>query len=158
MTDQQYQSEISRLRPGLICIARRYLGEASLQAEDVVQEVCIRLWQMRANVSVPAGGLATVMVRNICIDTLRKQQRETEAYSEADLAPQSNAVLFDRVIESVGSLSPMLQTVFRMRHIDGKDTNEIAIAIGSNEAAVRKALSRARMAIREKLLKGGFNE
>ena len=158
MTDQEYQSEISRLRPGLICIARRYLDNASLQAEDVVQEVCIRLWQMRGNISVPAGGLATVMVRNLCIDTLRKQQREADAYSQADIAPESNAALFDRVIECVGSLPPTLQTVFRMRHIDGKDTKEIAVATGSNEAAVRKALSRARMTIREILMKRGIDE
>ncbi len=158
MTDQEYQSEISRIRPGLISIARRYLGDSTLQAEDVVQDVCIRLWQMHEKVTAPASGLAAVMVRNVCIDALRKQKRETEAYSEADLAPESNTALFDRVLASVSTLTPTLQTVFRMRHIEGKDTNEIAIAIGSNEAAVRKALSRARMAIRQTLLKRGIDE
>ena len=71
MTENEYKTEILCLRGKLLTIARSYLGGATLQAEDVVQDVFIRLWQMRDRVTTPAGPLAAVMVRNMCVDQLR---------------------------------------------------------------------------------------
>lgn len=158
MTENEYKTEILCLRGKLLTIARSYLGDATLQAEDVVQDVFIRLWQMRGRVTTPAGPLATVMVRNLCIDQLRMRQRESEACALADFSADSRAQMMDKVLDSVGSLPPTLQTVFRLRHIEGKEISEIASATESTEQAVRKALSRARMAIRDNFTrKGGIN-
>lgn len=158
MTENEYKTEILCLRGKLLTIARSYLGASTLEAEDIVQDVFIRLWQMRGRVTTPAGPLATVMVRNLCIDQLRMRQRESEACALADFSADNRAQMMDKVLDSVGSLPPTLQTVFRLRHIEGKEISEIASATGSTEQAVRKALSRARMAIRDNFTrKGGIN-
>ena len=44
-------------------------------------------------------------------------------------------------------------TILRLRHLEGMEMNEIAVLIGSSEVAIRKALSRARQAVRQKYMK-----
>ena len=40
-------------------------------------------------------------------------------------------------------------TILRLRHLEGMEMNEIAVLTGSSEVAIRKALSRARQAVRQ---------
>ena len=54
------------------------------------------------------------------------------------------------VIETLPSLQ---QTILRLRHIEGMEMSDIAALIGSNEVAIRKALSRARQAVRTQYVK-----
>jgi RNA polymerase sigma-70 factor (ECF subfamily) len=53
----------------------------------------------------------------------------------------------------IEALPTMQQTILRLRHVEGMEYSEIARITGSSEEAVRKALSRARLAIREKYRK-----
>ena len=48
----------------------------------------------------------------------------------------------------VEQLPPMQQTILRLRHIEGMTMADIAAITGTNEVALRKALSRARQAVR----------
>ncbi|WP_461186510.1 RNA polymerase sigma factor, partial [Trueperella pyogenes] len=50
------------------------------------------------------------------------------------------------------TLPTMQQTILRLRHMEGMEMQQIAELIGSNEVAVRKALSRARKAIKAQYL------
>ena len=54
-------------------------------------------------------------------------------------------------MQLVDKLPTMQQTIMRLRHMEGMEMCEIATLTGSNETAVRKALSRARQAIRQQL-------
>ena len=49
----------------------------------------------------------------------------------------------------IDTLPAAQQVVLRLRHIDGMPMADIARLTGSSEAAVRKTLSRARMAVRK---------
>jgi RNA polymerase sigma-70 factor (ECF subfamily) len=71
MNATEYQHEAQRLRPQLQAEARRYLQDAD-EAEDVVQDVLLKLWLMREEVALPMDALAKVLVRNRCIDRLRR--------------------------------------------------------------------------------------
>ena len=153
MTENEYNTETSRLRNRLLITARYYLGSTAFYAEDIVQEVFIRMWQQRDNISVPADSFAFILVRNMCIDKLRKIKREAEACSMTDFSPDSNIQLIEKVISAAETLSPTLQNIFTMRHIEGKEITEIASVTGNSLPAIRKALSRARMAIKDKFLK-----
>ena len=44
MTQEEYKDEVRRIRPKLLSVARRYVGDDD--AEDTVQDVLLRLWQM----------------------------------------------------------------------------------------------------------------
>ena len=65
--------EARRLRPRLLATARRYVGDDD--AEDVVQDVLLRLWQMVDELRQPLDALASVLVRNQCVSLLRRQHR-----------------------------------------------------------------------------------
>lgn len=57
------------------------------------------------------------------------------------------------MMDIVTELPLVQQTVLRMRHIEGRDMAYIAHTLGMNEATARKALSRARMAVRNEYVK-----
>ena len=61
------------MRPQLINQARRYLGDTD-EAEDVVQDALLRLWQMREQLSSPLVRMAVVVTRNLAIDHLRRRR------------------------------------------------------------------------------------
>ena len=55
----------------------------------------------------------------------------------------------DYVDRIIGSLPDSQATLIRLRHIEGYDNATIAAMLGSTEAAVRTALSRARRRVAE---------
>ena len=157
MTQEEYKDEVRRIRPKLLSVARRYVGDDD--AEDTVQDVLLRLWQMLDQLRLPIDALATVLVRNHCITLLRKQRRAAElpAATVPDGFPVGAAddnadEYLDRLMTIVERLPSLQQTILRLRHIEGMEMADIARLTGSNEVAVRKALSRARLAVRQKFL------
>lgn len=159
MTQEEYKREVRRLRPKLLQVARRYLSDDD--AEDTVQDVLLRLWQMVGELRMPPDALATVLTRNLCISQLRRQQpaglrvsRDVPDANEAedDAAIESNKRM-ERILTAVNALPPMQQTILRLRHMEGMEMQQIAAITGASEAAVRKALSRARQKIRQQYMK-----
>ena len=158
MTQEEYKDEVRRIRPMLLSVARRYVGDDD--AEDTVQDVLLRLWQMLDELRLPIDALATVLVRNQCVSLLRKQRHSValpaatvpDGFSVGDAADSTDEHL-DRLMVIVESLPSMQQTILRLRHMEGMEMSDIAEITGSNEVAVRKALSRARQAVRMQFLK-----
>ncbi|MBP3773809.1 MAG: sigma-70 family RNA polymerase sigma factor [Bacteroidaceae bacterium] len=153
MTTEEYQQEAARLRPVLLRTALRYLSEED-EAEDIVQEALIRLWNICDCLQRPMDGLAQVTVRNLCIDLMRRNRREMPL-DDTDLPhiPEDSMQRIDRMMHIVAQLPTMQQTILRMRHMEGMEYADIASLTGSNEAAVRKALSRARKTVKERYFK-----
>lgn len=71
MTIEEYQQEVKRIRPGLCRTAIHYLGEAD--GEDAVEVTLVRLWQMADDLRTPFNALAQTLLRNHCIDVLRRR-------------------------------------------------------------------------------------
>ena len=158
MTQEEYKDEVRRIRPKLLSVARRYVGDDD--AEDTVQDVLLRLWQMLDELRLPVDALATVLVRNQCVSLLRKQRHAvalpatiaSDGFS-VGVATDSTDENLDRLLAIVESLPSMQQTILRLRHIEGMEMSDIAEMTGSNEVALRKVLSRARQAVRLQFLK-----
>ena len=148
MTQEEYKEEARRLRPQLLQTARRYLNEDD--AEDTVQDVLLRLWQMVDTLRMPIDALATVLVRNFCVDRLRRQ-RPSQALTASCEQPEDTETdeRIERVLEMIGTLPTLQQTILRLRHIEGMGMKEIAELTGSSEVAVRKTLSRARQTLKQ---------
>ena len=148
MTQEEYKEEARRLRPQLLQTARRYLNEDD--AEDTVQDVLLRLWQMVDTLRMPIDALATVLVRNFCVDRLRRQ-RPSQALTASCEQPEETETdeRIERVLEMIGTLPTLQQTILRLRHIEGMGMKDIAELTGSSEVAVRKTLSRARQTLKQ---------
>ena len=152
MTNEEYQQAAERLRIRLIEQARHYLTDGA-EAEDAVQDALLRLWQMHERLQPPIDGLAVVLTRNICIDLLRRRQRQANV-ELADLSDNdSDHERIERLMAVIDTLPDLQQTLLRLRHIEGMETGELATLLQMKEPAVRKALSRARMAVRDRYLK-----
>lgn len=152
MTQEEFKEEAQRLRPRLMLTARRYLGDDD--AEDTVQDALLRLWQMVGELRQPLDALALRLTRNLCIDKVRRKRptltlTDSGETGEAD----DNDERIERMMAVVSTLPDLQQTVLRLRHLEGMEMNEIADLIGSSEVAIRKALSRARQAVRQKYMK-----
>ena len=151
MTTEEFKQEAQAMRPQLINQARRYLGDTD-EAEDVVQDALLRLWQMREQLSSPLVRMAVVVTRNLAIDHLRRRRPAASlelvaAEEEPQVDPRT-----ERILAIVDTLPPLQQIVLRLRHMEDMEMADIAEITGSNEVAVRKMLSRARQAVREKYL------
>ena len=181
MTQEEYKDEVRRIRPKLLSVARRFLSDD--EAEDTVQDVLLRLWQMLDELRLPIDALATVLVRNQCVSLLRKQCRivtlsaaaAPDGFSSATVPDGfSSAAVpdgfpsaavpdgfsvgttnenLDRLMAIVERLPSLQQTILRLRHMEGMEMSDIANLVGSNEVALRKALSRARQTVRLQFLK-----
>lgn len=132
--------------------ARRYLGDDD--AEDTVQDALLRLWQMVGELRQPLDALAQRLTRNLCIDQVRRR-KPTVMLTDSngtDLADGDDERI-ERMMAVVSTLPDLQQTILRLRHLEGMEMNEIADLTGSSEVAIRKALSRARQAVRQKYMK-----
>ena len=150
MTTETFRQEAQRMRTTLVRLAFGILRDSD-EAEDVVQDVLLRLWQMRDQLRMPIEPLARVLTRNRCIDIVRRKKPAAElsmaVFQEEDEALRERIEGMMKVIETLPDLQ---QTILRLRHMEGMEFKEIAELTGSTEVAVRKALSRARQAVRDK--------
>lgn len=161
MDRETFDREVAVYRDEFYRLALRTLADRA-DAEDVAQETLLRLWEMRERLdsygSVRMLGLT--MARNRCIDMLRRVRpvASIEELSGMDSGIRSaEQIMIDKdVAEHTSALLALLpegqRKVLKMRHIDGMETSEIAIATGIREATVRVALSRARNRLKQLFL------
>ena len=124
-------------------------------AEEIVQDLFIRVWQKR-NLLKEDTNFAAFLYRvgqNMVIDFFRKLQRDrllydnfkaiaTESYShiEEDLIYRESEGLLK---EAMKSLSPQLQKVYKHCKIDGLSYKETAEIMGISVHTVKEYLSKA---------------
>ena len=152
MMTESFMDEVKAVRPTLQSVAREILGSDE-EAEDVVQDAMLRLWQLRDEPIRNVRGFARVVVRNLSLSKVR-QRRVTVDIARADIANDDESESakneqIDRMMKLVDALPTMQQTVLRMRHMQEMTMADIASLIGTSEAAVRQSLSRARRSIIE---------
>ena len=155
MEAETFQHEASRVRPHLLLIARRHVGSEE-ESEDIVQDCLLRMWTMRDQLSLPFEALAATITRNLCIDRIRSRPPVSPLKGmEADVpdTDEGHPERIERMMDIIRALPDMQQIILRLRHIEGMEMKEIAQLTGSTEVAVRKALSRARMAVKKQYMR-----
>lgn len=143
-------------------LAYRMLGTIT-EAEDVVQDVCLRWLQSDVGEIRSHKAWLTSVTTRICIDRLRHLEVERAAYPgvwlpepivepvdtdverRMDLASDLS-VAFMIVLER---LSPDERTVFVLRDVFDAGFPEIAAILNKSEVACRQIASRARAKVRE---------
>ena len=146
------------MRPMLMATARRIVDDEA-DAEDVVQDALLRLWQLRDEPIRNVEGMAKVVVRHLSYDAVRRRH-ERVSIDEADVADGSPSEglndVEERMMAMVRELPPMQQTVLRLRHMEEMEMEDIAELIGTSEVAVRQSLSRARKRLMEQFTQKGL--
>ncbi len=155
---EDFKIKVIPLKGKLFRFAKRLMNSRE-EAEDIVQEVFIRLWNRREKLdeyrSIEA--LAMVTTRNLCLDKIKQRKITTENIDDLrgdidsgyrDEKPDLTDVVH-KIHVIIQSLPELQRSVIHLRDIEGYDFEEIAGLLDMNENAVRVNLSRARKKIRE---------
>src|ERR1035437_5019654 len=77
---REFKIQVFPLKNKLFRIANRLLDDSE-DAKDIVQEVFIKLWNMRDKLDIyrSVEALAVVSTRNLCLDKLKTKKYPTES-------------------------------------------------------------------------------
>lgn len=160
MNLEEFKIQVIPLKNKLYRFAKRFLANAE-EAEDMVQEVFIKLWNRRDKLdeyrSVEA--IAMVTTRNLCLDKLKRRKINDEKIknlkdemTESQLDQKTDlSGIIHKIYQIIQTLPEQQRSIIQLRDIEGYDFKEIAELLDMNENAVRVNLSRARKKIRESL-------
>lgn len=133
-------------------VALRRLGNTH-QAEEVVQAVFIILARKARNLraGTPLSGwlyeTARLTTANYIRSERRRRRREQEAHMQAEIHQSEGesvwAGLAPLLDEAMGKLRAGERDVVVLHFFEGRTFSEVAVALDSNENAVRKRVSRA---------------
>ena len=146
----------------------RYLLSSREEAEDVTQEVLLRLWRHQDGVDEErlVSWLLRV-TRNACYDLLRRRRADAtqtlasslddekaQELASAEPGPQAQAEAADfrrRLLAALAELGEPYKSIIILREVQGLAHREIGEALGIPEVTVRVHLHRGRKKLRERL-------
>lgn len=155
-----YRELVSRHAPALLRFSERLLRDAS-EAEDVVQETFLRLWQRAGDYS-PAARVTTWLHRiahNLAVDRLRVRGRAVALDEEEVPVSAPQPVLLDEA-RRARSLDAALETLPERQaaaivlvHLHGLTGAEACEVLGVGAEALESLLARGRRALKQQLPK-----
>ena len=140
--------------------AAEKFGYSKYDAEDIAQDVMLRLWSLHEQFTNAAHlkASATITARHLCIDRWRTTHQHKEIDNAIPIADENT--LYDQLeyteleqwlIEQIGHLPSTSATVLRMRQLEHREVGEIAEILGIRSGSVSTLLSRARNELMNKL-------
>ena len=162
MSLREFQHRVLPIKDKLFRFALRMVGN-SPEAEDIVQEVFIKLWSSREALAevqnMEAWGIR--ITKNLAIDKLREKFRHTAEISDALPLADTEAGPYERTEQNdtlaqiqqfIDQLPEKQRLVMQLRDIEGMSYQEIAEALELPMPQVKAYLHRARQAVRSGLL------
>lgn len=161
MTQEDFEVVFYRMRDKLFRFAMGFVRDSEL-AEDVVQDVMLKLWQHRDTVDTFENLDAWLMVlaRNRALDMLRRRKETPlpvpESESLRDPAPRADrrlesVELLEQIQRCIDRLPEKARAVFHLREIEQMSYDEIARTTGYSLENVKVILFRARKQIQRGL-------
>lgn len=159
MNIEQFNRNIVTMRDDLMATAVRLSGNSET-AEDLVQEVMLKMWSMRRELDrhTCPKALAITILRNRFYDGRRHARHEMIV---TDMHPDTGredttvetADEMDVIRRIIDSLPPLQAQILRMKEIEGYDKEEIIKITGCTPESLRQNLSRARRRIKEEFMR-----
>ena len=160
MTQSEFVNVVMPFKDKVFRLAKRLLVSEQ-EAEDATQEILLKLWRHKDNMSSYKNveAFSMTMTKNFCLDRLKSKQAQNlkivhSNYQDHNVGLQKEVEVRDSLswVEKImGTLPQQQKMIVQLRDIEQYDFNEIAKMLDMNETAVRVALSRARKTIREQL-------
>lgn len=159
MNEKDFNALFSSLSDKLFRLAKSILKNTD-EAVDAVQDVQLKLWEKRESLSEAENKTTYTLraLRNLCIDTLRRQHVHEEISEIWEQIPAAESHSFEStdlasyISRLIDRLPELQRTIIRMRDVEEMEVTEIATVTGLTENAVNVNLSRARKKLRDVLL------
>lgn len=147
--------------PRMVGLARRMLGDA-MEAEDVAQEVFLRVWKEAPKWQPGAAKFETWMHRvalNLCYDRLRRRREKTDpdaGMDRADPTPSAPDQILARqraarVQDAIAQLPERQRAAISLCHFQELTNIEAAAALDVSVEALESLLARGRRALKAAL-------
>ena len=143
-------------------VAYRIVQNAA-NAEDIIQDTFIKLWNKRSELDSVDNreAFAIIILRNTCLDYLRKVKNEYHVYDNDIPIPEAGSLSneieikdnVNQVKHFINQLPEQQRQVMIMKHWEGYSDEEIEQITGYTQVNIRVMLSRARKTVRERFLK-----
>lgn len=135
-------------------------------AKDIVQDVLIKIWDRRdelAKIENLDGWMFTV-TRNLCIDRIRAKKMHLDINTQVQVEDKEDtpeeqttkSQLLGLMRKLIDEMPEKQKLVIHLRDIEGLSYDEIAESCGIPLAQVKVNLHRARLSLKEKILKSGL--
>jgi RNA polymerase sigma-70 factor (ECF subfamily) len=161
MTQSEFLEIVMPFKDKLYRLAKRLLI-SSEEAEDATQEILMKLWSGKKKMASYRNveAFAMTMTKNFCLDRLKSKQAGNlklvhSNYSDEGASLQKAVEVRDSLgwVERIMDELPEQQRmILQLRDVEAYEYTEIEKLMDMKPTAVRVALSRARKAVREKLL------
>lgn len=152
-----------------LCYFARAITQEQQQAEDLVSECMVKLWNHRQTFHTAHNIKAFLYItcKNACLNYLRNSKRldgNKELYlSQLEIAEDN---MLYQIIETevlailhreIEELPHKCRDVFKLIYMDNKNTEEIATQLGISVKTVRGHKARAIQLLKSQLLKKGLS-
>ncbi len=156
-----FRSLLERHARRTLSLARHTLGHAG-EAEDIVQEAFVRVWQHASRFDAERALFTTWLYRivvNLCLDALRRPRHAGDEGLEdlADDVPDALGQALTRerraaVQAALRRLPPRQRAAVVLFHFQGAPARECASSMELSDKAFESLLIRARGALKDALL------
>lgn len=161
MQKDQFQNQVLVHKDQMYRLAQRILRNEE-DAKDIVQDSFVKLWSKRkvlGNIK-SIKSFTLTMVRNACIDHIRKHKPETDKEqqinSNSDFQnPEKQLEVSDqlsKVKTIINQLSEQQREAIQLREIEGLEYHEISEITGLSSNNLRVIISRARKEIKMQMM------
>ena len=162
MSLQRFTNEILPLKDKLYRFALRFVRE-SQEAEDIVQDIMIKVWNKREEWSTWSSieAMCMTMTRNLSIDRTRGKHRKVtdlpEGYDvvESGATPEqavSSKDMMKYIRDIMDQLPEKQKSIVQLRDVEGYSYREISEILHLSLSQVKVNLHRARLFFRPALM------
>ena len=155
-----FRLQVNSNQNGLYAVCYQMLKN-SLEAEEVVQDSFIKLWQAKENGSKQTNAWLYQVARNQCLDILRRRQHEIK-YQQYSLLNEktiktaydelANSELSTQISNAIEELKEPYKSLIVLRELSQLSYQQLADVLNLSISQVKVYLSRARNMMKEKLI------
>jgi RNA polymerase sigma-70 factor, ECF subfamily len=167
--DADALGELYRRHGGAILgLAQRLLGDRA-RAEEITQDVFLRLWNQPERFDPARGTLRTFLLSQAhsrSIDLIRSDQARVRRETGAEINLIDDGIdvaafdmaLGDRVRQALATLADDERKAIELAYFGGMTYRQVAVALGEPEGTVKSRIRSGLRRLRPELQRAGLNE
>lgn len=164
MKEISFRNDVLPMKNELFRLALRITLDRA-EAEDVVQDTLIKVWNKRDSWTTIDNieAFAMTVCRNLALDSTRSRANNNVSLDiEGTQEPMTQTTPYDRMVQQdnlrmvgqiVDSLPEKQRSCIQLRDFEGKAYKEIAAVLDITEEQVKVNIFRARQTIKQQFLK-----
>lgn len=156
MTQETFRNTVFILRDEMFRFAKRFVMSSD-EAEDVVQDLMIKFWQKKEELST-LGNLKSYALKSVRNECLNRLKHHDVKVGFADLQLHRSELysmevnnLKEHIINFINQLPEKQKMVIHLKDVEEYEVSEISEIMEIEENAVRVNLMRARQKVKEQI-------